>query len=299
MKATGMVEKVSGILKGTNLLVVLAIAGFAVCTFAPGVSAETVEEGPLKRNDWTISVVPYLWATALDGEIGVGNVEAEVDVPFSDLLSELNGVLMLDFVVHKGRFGLFVNPFYAKLGSERTQTLLEGTILQRDIKLGATLKMFIMSFGVGYRLGPYPLGNQEDGHKPAVIVEPYVGGRLTEIDVELELVDLDRRFQDDIRWADPMIGVMSVWNLYPRWNVTLGGNVGGFGVGTDLAWTVTGLGGYRFHFSKRIMGNVLFGYRALHQDFEPDSVSQFKYDTTMHGPYVGVSIDFGQWPLIK
>lgn len=92
---------------------------------------------------------------------------------------------------------------------------------------------------------------------------------------------------------------MSVWNLYPRWNLTLAGNVGGFGVGTDLAWSVTALGGYRFPFSKRIMGNVVFGYRALHQDFESGGETQFKYDTTMHGPYVGVSIDFGQWPLIK
>jgi len=70
-------------------------------------------------------------------------------------------------------------------------------------------------------------------------------------------------------------------------------------VGTDLAWSVTALGGYRFPFSKRIMGNVVFGYRALHQDFESGGETQFKYDTTMHGPYVGVSIDFGQWPLIK
>jgi len=299
MVQTGMVEKVSKIRKRMNHLTVLAIAGFVLYGFAPPVSAETVEEGPLKRNGWTISVVPYLWATALDGDIGVGNVETEVEVPFSDLLSELSGALMLDFLVHKGRFGFFMNPFYAKLESERTQTILEGSIFQRDIKLQATLKMFIMSFGAGYRLGPYRLGNQEDGRTPAVIVEPYVGGRLTEMDLEPELVDSDRRFQEDIGWADPLIGVMSVWNLYPRWNVTLGGDVGGFGVGTDLAWAVTALGGYRFHFSKRIMGNVVFGYRALHQDFESGGEIPFKYDTTMHGPYVGVSIDFGQWPLIK
>ncbi|TFH62086.1 MAG: hypothetical protein E4G90_09510 [Gemmatimonadales bacterium] len=165
---------------------------------------------------------------------------------------------MLEFLVRKGRFGFFMNPFYSKLGSDQNITLLEGTILQRDIKVDTTLRIFIMSFGVGYRLGPYRLCSREDGHTSAVIVEPYVGGRLTQVDVELDLVDRGRRFEDDIGWVDPMFGVLSVWNLYPRWNVTLGGDVGGFGVGTDL-----------------------------------------KYDTTMHGPYVGVSIDFGQWPLIK
>ena len=275
--------------------IVLTMAYFALCAFAPPAWAELVDQGPLKRNNWTISVVPYLWALALDGEIGILDVEADVDVPFSDLLDNLNGALMLEFLVHKDRFGFFVNPFYSKLGSEKNITLLEGTILERDVKVDSTLKMFIMSFGAMYRLGPYRLCDREDGHTPAVIVEPFIGGRLTQVDAKLDLVDRDRRFEDDIAWVDPMFGVLSVWNLYPHWNVTLAGNVGGFGVGTDLAWTVTALGGYRFHFSKRILGNVVFGYRAQHQDFETGEDGGFKYDTTMHGPYVGVSIDFGQW----
>jgi hypothetical protein len=297
MALTGMVRVVPGILKGKSLIVVLAIAGLALGLFAPPLSAEPVEEGPLKRNDWTLSVVPYLWALALDGKLGIGDLEQDLDVPFSDLAEQLNGALMLELLVHKGRFGFFLNPFYSHLGTEQTVTLLEGTILQRDIKVDAELKMFIMSFGAMYRLGPYRLCNREEGHTPAVIVEPYVGGRLTQMDVKIDLVDRDRRFEDDLGWADPMFGVLSIWNLYPRWNVTLGGNVGGFGVGSDLAWTVIALGGYRFHFSKRILGNVVFGYRALHQDFESGADGGFKYDTTMHGPYVGVSIDFGQWPL--
>jgi hypothetical protein len=47
------------------------------------------------------------------------------------------------------------------------------------------------------------------------------------------------------------------------------------------------------------MGNVVFGYQALYQDFESDSGSGFKYATTMHGPMVAVSLDFGQWVRIK
>jgi hypothetical protein len=160
--------------------------------------------------------------------------------------------------------------------------------------------MLIMSFGEGYRLGPYPLGGQENGRTPAVIVEPYLGGRWTDMDVKLDLtVHETRSFEGDTGWADPMIGVMTAWDLHPRWNLLLSGDVGGFGVGSDLAWSATLLAGYRFHFSKRIMGNVMFGYRALYQDFESSSGAGFKYDTTMHGPYVSVSIDFGQWYPIK
>ena len=91
-----MVEKVTGILGRTSLLFILAIADFALCTFAVPVSGETVEEGPLKRNDWTISVIPYLWALSPDGELGIRDLEQDLDVPFSDLLENLNGVLMLE-----------------------------------------------------------------------------------------------------------------------------------------------------------------------------------------------------------
>ncbi len=37
------------------------------------------------------------------------------------------------------------------------------------------------------------------------------------------------------------------------------------------------------------MGNVLFGYRALSQDLQSDNADEFKSDTTMHGPFLGVS----------
>jgi hypothetical protein len=276
--------------------IVLAMACFALCAFAPPAWAESVDQGPLKRNNWTISVVPYLWALSLGGDVGVKGVDADVDLAFGDILKKLNAALMLDFLVHKGRLGLFVSPLYSELQGEETQALLEGSILQQNIKVDATLKMLILGFGLGYRLGPYPLGIQEDGRTPAVIVEPYLGGRWTDLEMKLDLTGRETRSsQGSTGWADPMIGVMTAWNLYPRWSLTLNGDIGGFGIGSDLAWSVTGLAGYRFHFSERIMGNVQLGYRALYQDFESDSGSGFKYDTTMHGPYVGVSIDFGQW----
>jgi hypothetical protein len=118
-------QVVSRTLTRSAILLVLMIVGFALFLSVTPVSAESVEEGPLKRNGWTISVAPYLWALSLDGELAVKEVKTDVSVPFRDLVKELNQALMLDFVVHKGRLGLFVNPFYARLKSETTQPILE------------------------------------------------------------------------------------------------------------------------------------------------------------------------------
>lgn len=288
-------QRRTGALKGVKVLVTLAIAGLAFCAFAPAVSAESVEEGPLKRNGWTLSVAPYIWGTALDGELGLVGIETDVDVPLKDILKSLNSMMMLDLSVHNGRLGFFVNPLYANLGSEHNLTILEGTILQQNVNVDMKLRMLILGFGVSYRLGPFPLGARENGRTPAVTVEPYFGGRWTDMDVQLYVTRATTRsYNQNTGWADPMVGLMTAWDLYPRWNLMLSGDAGGFGVGTDLSWSATLLAGYRFHFSRRIMGNVLFGYRTFYQDFESGSDVKFKYDTYMHGPYVSVSIDFGQ-----
>ncbi len=296
----GVRARVNTLLHRTKILVGLATTGLALCALAPAVSAESVEEGPLKRNDWTISVTPYIWGLSLNGDLGLEGIETDVDLPLKDLLKDMNSMLMLELSAHKGRLGLFISPLYANLQSETNQTILEGNIFKQNVNVDMTLRMLILGFGVGYRLGPFPLGAQENGRTPAVTVEPYFGGRWTDMDVKLYVTDATTRsYKQNTGWVDPMVGLMSTWDLYPRWNLMLSGDAGGFGVGTDLSWSATLLAGYRFHFSPRIMGNVLFGYRALYQDFESSSGAGFKYDTTMHGPYVAVSIDFGQRYKIK
>ena len=158
MEENRVIGSLYGILQRKRILLFLALAGFALCAFAPPVSSESVEEGPLKRNGWSISVVPYVFAISLDGTMGALGLEEEVEAPFKDILRSLSAGAMLDLIVHKDRFGLFVNTLYAKLEDDETVSLLPGTILQRDVKLAATLKMLIMSFGVGYQLGPLPVG---------------------------------------------------------------------------------------------------------------------------------------------
>src|SRR4051812_49412497 len=48
-----------------------------------------------KADPWQFSITPYLWATALKGDVGVGRTSADVDASFDDILDNLNGALML------------------------------------------------------------------------------------------------------------------------------------------------------------------------------------------------------------
>ena len=52
---------------------------------------------------WNITVAPYLWATAMDGNATVGGIKSDVDVPFSDILKDLSFGAMMLVDVEKGR----------------------------------------------------------------------------------------------------------------------------------------------------------------------------------------------------
>jgi len=94
-------------------------------------------------------------------------------------------------------------------------------------------------------------------------------------------------------WLDPIVGLRTIWDFAERWNLTLAGNIGGFGAGSEFAWAATGLFGYRFSLLGKDNANLLFGYRALYQDYKNGSGSNlFEFDATMHGPVIGLSIGF-------
>ena len=234
---------------------------------------------------WKIVIVPYLWALSLNGTVAVKGQKSDVDISFGDILDNLNIAAMADLEVSKGRFGVYVHPLYAKM---------EDSVSTDAAKADITTNMFILEFGVNYRLGPYALGSTTGASLPSVTVTPYIGGRYTYLDGDLNIKnDNLPSYTGDQDWIDPVIGLRTQWNITRRWNFILGGDIGGFGVGSHFAWSALGLVGYRFNFSKSVTGNVLLGYRALDQNYDTGTGSNyFEWDTTMYGPVLGLSIAF-------
>jgi len=248
------------------------------------------QAGEAKESEgWKIHIVPYLWMPSLNGTVGVRGQTADVDMSFSDILDDLSLAFMTNIEVSKGRFGMFANPLYTQLKDDTSTE-----ILSQKIKVEATMNMFILEFGVNYRFGPYALDGSGGKKMPRVTLRPLIGGRYTYLDSDIDTKGLQSRsFDGSQDWIDPVIGVHTQWDFTKRWNLILGGSIGGFGVGSDFAWSAIGLVGYRFNFSKTVTGNVLIGYRALDQNYDTGSGSdRFEWDTTMYGPIVGLSIGF-------
>src|SRR5690606_29939730 len=103
------------------------------------------------------------------------------DVSFQDVLEHLDAGFMMDFEVWMlKRFGLLLNWVSADLGADAQRG---------PIGVDADVNFFQLGFGIAYRLGPWHLGRGPES--PAVIVEPYAGGRYTNLDVSIDLAVRD------------------------------------------------------------------------------------------------------------
>jgi hypothetical protein len=100
-----------------------------------------------------------------------------------------------------------------------------------------------------------------------------------------------------LEWVDPFVGLRVRHQLAPGKELQFLGDVGGFGVGSDLTWQL--FGGYSFDFAvwQSTLHGVV-GYRALAVDYSQDSgASKNKLDLILHGPVVGLSFRwYSPWP---
>ncbi len=86
-------------------------------------------------------------------------------------------------------------------------------------------------------------------------------------------------------WLDPIVGVRAQWNFNDKWFLAGKSDIGGFGVGSHLAWTVQATVGYNF--TRNVSAEL--GYRYMDTDYTDGA---FTYDIAQAGLYTGLNIRF-------
>jgi hypothetical protein len=211
-----------------------------------------------RDSGWSFDVAPYLWLMSMDGELTIGRATGDVSVSDEEILEHLKATLMLCAQVRKDRVGFFGDVVLARLEGD-------GVVGPTGrVNADVTLRMIDTKFGVDYLLGPYALTSGTNAAQVTLV--PYVAGRYFYLETDVSGSGPATDLQGSEAWMDPLLGAASVWDLTRHWNIGLAGNVGGFGVGSDLAAEGTATIGYRFHFGKKVTGNVMAGYRAFYQD---------------------------------
>lgn len=97
---------------GWRPLALALLAAAALPAGAQGASTTALDDR------WHFSLAPYLWATALEGDLSAGNlVTVPVDASFSDVVGNLDIGLQGHFEARKNRLGLAADFMWTNLGA--------------------------------------------------------------------------------------------------------------------------------------------------------------------------------------
>jgi hypothetical protein len=226
---------------------------------------------PVQAEGWTHEFAPYVLAAGMDGTAGVGNVSADVNVSFSDILSNLKFGAMAAYRGSTGPYFVQVDGIYMKLAADKTGP---NGLLFGDAEVDQTLLEADFGYAVTEQIGVF------------------AGARYNNLDMDVSATGPLNNTLSASRtesWVDPLLGARAEVPLGEKWSASLRGDIGGFGVGADFAWQA--VAALRWQTSERI--GVLFAYRYLDVDYEDGSGSGFfKYDVATSGPGVAAVFTF-------
>ncbi len=249
--------------KGMFVGIVLCVAIVLVSVLAT--ASAYGEDKPSGLKAWDFQLAPfYLWAVNMRGDMTVKGLPAPVKVDFDDAFDNLEAV----FTAHlegwwRQQWGFLFDVSYVNLAGEER-------ILDVDLE---TVMLELVGF---YRFtkGPHAF-------------EPLAGIRYTSLQTDVDILGFPFGIDESEGWVDPIIGVRYKYTISDNWKVLLRGDIGGFTVGSDFTWNLSGLIAFQPWNHVGFVG----GYRALDVDYETGSgLRKFKYDVLMHGPIVGVNI---------
>jgi hypothetical protein len=90
-------------------------------------------------------------------------------------------------------------------------------------------------------------------------------------------------------WLDPMLIARTQNQPGKKFMYSVRGEVGGFGIGSDLAWQIQAYAGYRFSKLFQLTG----GYRIIGIDYEKGNGSdRFLYNINTFGPVIRFGFNF-------
>jgi hypothetical protein len=251
-----------------NIALTLALAANAALAGTPAV--EETHTPP----SWWLAITPYGWVTATEGDMGVTGHVSPVDISMNDALEDLEFAFMLAVEGGINRWAFGFDGIFAVFSS--SAGLPPGAAPYTNATVD--FDQIFCRVHAGYQVLV-----EDDATLTA-----FVGARYSYLSADIALTGPGAptiAADGSKSWVDPVIGLHGVWEINDRWFVHGGGDIGGFGVSSDLIWQAKVALGYRFTASV----SALAGYRGLGVDY---SNGGFLVDTVAHGPVIGLSFRF-------
>lgn len=234
------------------------------------------QENAQHKEKWRFLLEPYAMFPNMQGTMGLGNLpDASVNEDPSDIFSNLKIGAMLYAEARKGNWTISSDLLYKDLNmdvnSKNGIVGGEADAKQFGWEL-AVLRKFLpwLDAGIGAQLNSIESGFD--------IIVSIPGGQ-----------EAPRSPSISKTWIDPTLIARVNYLLGKKWHVLFRGNLGGFGVGSELSWQIQAYGMYRFS----PLFQLSAGYRAIGLDYEAGTGSdRFLYDMVSFGPVVRFGFNF-------
>lgn len=233
---------------------------------------------PARADEWRHTVLVYGMGAALDGTAQVGPLEVPIDLSISDVLDALELGGMAAWRVENDTWSVTGDVTYMGLGGHSRS---EGGRVKGDVDvdqltlMGTVGRRLSERFELLFSLSYFDLSTDLEVDTTAP-----VSGEVT-----------TRTASVDVDWIDPMVGLHYELPFRDEWKLNLRGDVGGFGVGSDLSYQVLATLQWQ---SAGGVGAVV-GYRLIGFDYEDgqrNSLAYERFDLTEQGPLLGMTYRF-------
>lgn len=290
----------------------IAAGVLAASVLVPGGMAHSADLGTYKpaiveplppARQWEFSFTPYAWAMGVNGDVTVRGNTAQVDASLIDILEDSDSIMALmgAFEARRGRFGLFTDAFWVDLGFSASVQRSANPIANLNIlatgKADFDYELTVIQSGVAFELANWTGATSTTAFD--IMASARYWNNSAELSAEVTAnIDLgnigfersgSRAFgrSGTLEWVDPVVGARIRHRTASGATVTLLGDVGGFGAGSDFSWQAVATYGWDTMLFNTPF-HALIGYRALAVDYsEGGPFGENGIDAVLHGPIMG------------
>lgn len=247
----------------------------AICSFHSLLAQDSISTA-VAKSKWHYRAEPYLMFPNMSGKTGIGALPlVNVDASTSDIFDKLQmgGMLFLE--------------------ASNDKWAINSDLLFMNLEQDITPSTLIISGKVNAK----QLGWEVAGlRRVSPWLEFGVGGLLNALEIEESITrrqigggEIVQSATKSKTWLDPMLITRMTLPSKGKFIGQLRAEIGGFGIGSDLAMQVQITAGYRF--SKLFDMNV--GFRAISLDYvSGEGAKAFIYDVTTFGPMLRFGFSF-------
>jgi hypothetical protein len=224
---------------------------------------------------WNVEITPFLVLPWVSGEVQSEQLSEDFGIDPAGFIESLNGTLMMDVAVSKGKFFAFAGYIYNYNGIEKILWMSDNS--NQTITAKPELQRHILQVSGGYR---FWLGDK-------FILDPYAGFRYTYYHLfgEVEGISNTNELDEYEDFWDPVLGWHAYYFPHPRIPIELRVDFGGFGAGSEFTWSAWFNCGY----SVSPAVDLILGFASLSNEYQDETSSGNKYGMSS----ITYGIDFG------